>query len=268
MKIGYIAMPREPVSEEECRLAVQEHVPYLELIFDDMTEEEFGWREEQRTLFQRHGIHIPAIGLWRRKFWEDEFAEEHEAQLRRAIEYCAFVECPVLVTGVSLPEGMDREEGWAKFPGWIGPFVDEAEKKGVRICLYCGHGTNLVQDETDFDRLRERAPRVGLKLDGGNLLAAGMDPVAVLHRHGKQVFHFHIKDMVILEGQLVDQCPAGLGQVPWGTVVNMLYIAGFDGCMCIEPHGRYWGHKGPHRRECITMSRDHVAQFLMPEDRP
>jgi len=92
MKIGYIAMPREPVSEEECQFAVRERVPNLELIFDDMTDEEFAWREDQKKLFERHGIHIPAIGLWRRKYWDEEFAEDHAAQLRRAIDYCEYVE--------------------------------------------------------------------------------------------------------------------------------------------------------------------------------
>jgi sugar phosphate isomerase/epimerase len=70
--------------------------------------------------------------------------------------------------------------------------------------------------------------------------------------------------------EAVDQCPAGYGDVPWGNIVDLLYLAGYDGTLNIEPHGAYWGHEAPddRRHQGILRAAETVAGKLLPADRP
>ncbi len=53
----------------------------------------------------------------------------------------------------------------------------------------------MVQTAAELDRLMADAPAVGLLFDPGHLAFAGLDPLAVLDRHGSRVGHVHLKNV-------------------------------------------------------------------------
>jgi inosose dehydratase len=53
----------------------------------------------------------------------------------------------------------------------------------------------VVQSEAELDRLLTGVPGLRLVLDPGHLAFAGIDPHAVMNRHGARVAHVHLKSV-------------------------------------------------------------------------
>lgn len=53
----------------------------------------------------------------------------------------------------------------------------------------------------------------------------------------------HVKGAMALDGQRVDDPPAGLDALPWTQIFAVLYARGFDGTMSIEPHSSVHNNK-------------------------
>lgn len=234
---------------------------------------------EQRAEFElldQYDLRIACVGLWGAPYLDPEAGDRAEDELERAIAFAETVEADVFVTGTEVPADMDDETAWDEGLAYYGELTDRIAARGLEVAYYFGHGEQplLEYDMDALARFTEAIPNAGLKVDPANLLFAGLDPTAVLDRFGDRVTHFHIKDALIIEDdgerRSVDQPPAGLGDVPWGNVIDLLYLADYDGVLSIEPHGAQWGHGAPddRRRDCIRMAQEHVAQFLRPRHRP
>ena len=184
-------------------------------------------------------------------------------QLKTAIDYAADMECPIVVTGGSGLDGQPMDEAQDQFVEIFKPIVKEAGEKKVKIALYLGHGNSVLDVPKGTDRLLDALPEVGIKFDPANPTFRGGDWTPFVHKYGDRIFHFHIKDQILIGKELIELPPAGMGDIHWGKLMAMLYQHNYQGVMSIEPHGKLWGHQGPLRRECILMSRKHVKQFLI-----
>jgi len=263
MRIGYIVPEHGTLSEEEALFAERHGLYWLEFVYDEFGEQQTAGKEELRATLQRHNLSISAIGVWRREYLDPEKGPGHVQQLKTAIDYASDVECPVLVTGASGLEGQPIEEAQDQFVEIFKPIVAEAGEKGVRIALYLGHGNTVLDVPQGTDRLLAALPEIGIKFDPANPTFRCGDWTPFVHKYGDRIFHFHIKDQILIGKELIELPPAGMGDIHWGKLIAMLYQHNYQGVLSIEPHGKLWGHQGPLRKQCILMSRNHVQQFLM-----
>ena len=292
MRIGYIPSPQtsgagaQPMADDpgqerritgsEAAFAAEHDLRDLEIDRWSWPEEAFPHWEAERELIEEHGLNVHCVGLWGKDYLDPDEAETAEAELDRALAFAEDVDASVFVTGTEVPAGLDEEEAWDEGLAYYGDLIDRVVDRGFEPAFYFGHGdTPLIgYDLADMRRFTEELPGAGLKVDPANLLFGGLDPKRVLHEFGSRVSHFHVKDALLVDGEDgptgVDQPPAGMGDVPWGNVVDLLYLGGYDGVLSIEPHGEYWGHRADDesRRQGIRIAQEQVAQYLKPDDRP
>jgi sugar phosphate isomerase/epimerase len=65
-----------------------------------------------------------------------------------------------------------------------------------------------------------------------------------------------------MNGQLVAQPPAGMGDIHWGKVMAFLYEHDYQGYLCFEPHGPLWS-RSPLREKMLLLTKKYLAPFLL-----
>jgi sugar phosphate isomerase/epimerase len=77
---------------------------------------------------------------------------------------------------------------------------------------------------------------------------------------GESIAHFHIKGTVHAGQRTVDDPPAGMDDINWGSVFAVLYGRGYDGDLSIEPHSNTW--HGDLADFGVAFTRDYVKKFI------
>jgi 3-dehydroshikimate dehydratase len=195
--------------------------------------------QELKSLFDKQGIRLSAIGSPIGKIKVNEPFEPHLNRFRRAIELCKVFGTPnIRIFSYYLPEN----EAWEK---WRPTVLDRmweklklAEKAGVRLLHENEH--RIYGD--DPERVRDLMETVlgqvdgqyfGAAYDPANYVFCGYDPWKGWQLTKQWTVHFHIKDWVHGEthGRLAGE---GQGRIP--EVMAEAVAGKYDGFATLEPH--------------------------------
>ena len=137
---------------------------------------------------------------------------------------------------------------WGRFGERTTAVADYVAAQGLRFAYHHHLGT-AVERPGDLDAfLRHTGASVGLTLDTGHAVAAGIDPVAVIRDHPERIAHVHCKDVrgrvlarVREEGRsFLDGVLAGMfttpgdGEVDFDAVMRALHETGYCGWIVVE----------------------------------
>ncbi len=195
---------------------------------------------EFKSLLDRHGFALSAIGSPIGKVRIDEPFEPHLKRFERAIELCKVFGTPNIRLFSYYPPGDGHD--WNGVTGdWeqevfrrMEQKVRLAEQAGVRLLHENEH--RIYGDTPDrvaklFATVRSDAFRA--VYDAANFVFCGYDPREGWLKTKAATAHFHIKDWKAGEqhGSL-----AGEGQGGWPAVIADAVADGYDGFATLEPH--------------------------------
>ncbi len=83
---------------------------------------------------------------------------------------------------------------WARLSEGLAKFSAYCATEGMKLAYHHHMGT-VIQTGAELDRLLASVPAMHLLFDPGHLAFAGVDPVAVMQRHGARVAHVHLKSV-------------------------------------------------------------------------
>jgi len=220
--------------------------------------------QKMRGILDSHGVGVCSLGLWGWNHLSSDDAERTEAHemLNRAICFAEILGAHVFVTGggdiPDAPVDKKIEEFGKTFP----PFLDQIEKAGMKVAMYAVHGNSFFDSIECYEKLWEEFPNVGVKYDPANWMHHGDDYLAMIRLHGDKITHFHIKEHVYHDGELISQPAAGMGDIHWGKVMAFLYEHEYDGYLSIEAHGPIWS-RGEMRDKMLLLTKKYMSQFLL-----
>jgi len=265
MKIGFIGANDLEGVEQDAAFAVKHGFAGIEYNFwadfAALQAEQVG---KMRNILDAHGAHACALGLWGWNHMAPDAAEREESlgHLDRAIEFAGMLGAEVLITGTGELADATPEENVAEFAQVFPPYLKKAEDAGLKVALYMVHGKSFIQNLDDYRRVWEHFPQVGIKLDPANVRHHGDDYLTYLREAGDHVAYVHIKEHLYMDGELVSQPAAGMGDIEWGKVMAFLYEHGYDGYLSIEPHGPVWS-RAPLREACLILTQRYISRFLV-----
>ena len=265
MKIGFIGENDLAGIEADARFSAEHGFEGLEFnywkTFEDLTAETVA---QMRGILDEHGVPCSALGLWGWNHISPDAAERREAlgHLGRAIEFAKTLGASILVTGGGQIPGASPEDNAAEFAGVFGPFLEQVAAAGMKMAMYPVHGNSFFQSVADYRRVWDKGLDVGIKLDCANIRHHGDEYLPILRDHGDRVAHVHIKEHLYLDGELVSQPAAGMGDIEWGKIMAFLYEHGYDGYLSIEPHGPVWSRQ-PMRAKMLLLTQRCIRQFLL-----
>ena len=208
--------------------------------------------QEFKSLLDKHGFKLSAIGSPIGKVWIDDLFEPQLEKLRRAIELCRVFGTYNIRIFSYYPSAKGDWSQWRpEVMNRMTRLCELAENAKVRLLHENEH--RIYGDEAGrivdlFTTLRQRfGPEViGAVYDAANFVFCGYDPWQSWEMTKQYTVHLHIKDWksCAMRGSLAGE---GDGQYPrmLADAVQM----GYDGFATMEPHllgaGPTGGHTGP-----------------------
>ncbi len=194
---------------------------------------------EFKSLLDRHGFKLSAIGSPIGKVKIDEPFGPHRTRFRRALELCKVFGTPnVRVFSYYLTEHGEWDDWRRDVLDRMWEKVRLAEKAGVRLVhenehrIY-GDSPERVKDllETVIEQTDERY--FGAVYDPANYVFCGYDPWQGWQLTKRWTVHFHIKDWAAGEthGRVAGE---GQGRIP--EVMAEAQAMNYDGFATLEPH--------------------------------
>jgi sugar phosphate isomerase/epimerase len=195
--------------------------------------------KELKSLLDKHGFRISAIGSPIGKSKINEPFEPHLKRFGRALELCKVFDTPnIRIFSYYLPDG----ETWEK---WRAAVLDRvvqkaqlAQKAGVRLLhenehrIY-GDDPERVCELMEVVHAQVDSRALGAVYDPANYVFCGYDPWSGWQRTKRWTVHFHIKDWVHGEthGRVAGE---GQGRIP--EVMAEAVAMNYEGFATLEPH--------------------------------
>ena len=158
----------------------------------------------------------------------------------------------------------DPDKNIAEFKKEYRYYKDIADKKGIKLACYLGHGGNFVHSREILDKLLKEVPEFNIKLDPvGIMRNMKDDPYEIMKRYANRIAHFHAKDIFRYgdDGWEIEPI-VGMGQLKWNVMLGMLWNVGYDGYIIIEPHGDVWAEP-ENRWKHIVLAKRHLEQYMI-----
>jgi sugar phosphate isomerase/epimerase len=202
----------------------------------DLTDLQIG---EFKSLLDRGGFRLSAIGSPIGKIRIDEPFEPHLKRFRRAVELCKVFDTPnIRVFSYYLTEGGDWDDWRREVLDRMWQKVELARQAGVRLVhenehrIY-GDSPERVKDLMETVLEQVDGPHFGAVYDPANYVFCGYDPWQGWQLTKQWTVHFHIKDWVHGEkhGRVAGE---GQGRIP--EVMAEAVAMKYNGFATLEPH--------------------------------
>ncbi|HEY7154474.1 MAG TPA: sugar phosphate isomerase/epimerase family protein [Gemmataceae bacterium] len=190
--------------------------------------------KELKSLLDRHGFRLSAIGSPIGKVKIDQPFERHLQRFERAIELCKVFDTPnIRIFSYYKPDGDD----WTKWRGEVMARMAEktrrAEKAGVRLLHENEHNIYGDDPQRVVDVMQTiNSSHLRAVFDAANYVFCGYDPWQGWQMTKGLTAHFHIKDWIAGEKH---GCLAGEGQGRIPEVIAEVAQT-YDGFATLEPH--------------------------------
>jgi sugar phosphate isomerase/epimerase len=191
---------------------------------------------ELRSLLDRQGFRLSAIGSPIGKTKIDQPFEAVLRRLDRAIELCKVFETTnIRIFSYYLPESGGSWPEWRdEVLSRMKAKAERAENAGVRLLHENEHAIYGDDPDRVVDLLQHvNSPALRAVYDPANYVFCGYDPWQGWQKTRSWTAHFHIKDWVAGEkhGRVAGE---GQGHIP--DVIAEAVMAGYDGFATLEPH--------------------------------
>lgn len=199
--------------------------------------------DDIKTYVEKYGVKVLSMGRWGSdKFDGDGNIIEEELQgTYMLLDVCEKLGCPVFNTGVNYIEKLSYEENCEKAVMFLQKLVDYGRDKGVKIATYNCDWNNYVREPKAWELVHNQIPELGIKYDPSHCINSGSgDYLGEAAVWGKRFYHFHLKGTLNINGQHLDDPPAGLDMIDWGALIAVLYKHKYQGMLSIEPHSPTW----------------------------
>lgn len=224
-----------------------------------------GHIEEIRERIEKYDVAVGSIGRWGQKRIDDNgevipSALQHDMNL---IDAASALGCPVFNAGCNWTDGKSFDENCEIAISYFRTLLEYAKGKNVKIAVYNCSWENFVVTEKEWEVVLGVLPELGLKYDTSHCLGRGGDYLHEMCAWGERIYHFHVKGSMYVDGKHYDDPPAGLDQVNWGAVMNVLYTKGYNGMLSIEPHSGKW--MGTRGQWGVEFTIRFITPYIMPE---
>jgi sugar phosphate isomerase/epimerase len=193
---------------------------------------------EFKSLLDRHGFKLSAIGSPIGKVRIDEPFEPHLQRFQRAIDLAKLFATPNVRVFSYYPAEGATEADWPKWRNEVLARMSEktrrAENAGVRLLHENEHRIYGDSPERITDLLGQvKSPALRAAYDHANFVFCGYEPLEGWRASKPYTVHFHIKDWIHGEahGRLAGE---GHGRIP--DVMADAVAMNYDGFATLEPH--------------------------------
>lgn len=217
-------------------------------------------KQDVKEQIARTGINISSVGRWNHDLnqsgiLEKEKFDEYIALLDVAIELGA----KTFVCGINKDESISLYQNYKVAVEFFSKLIAHADRR-IKIAVQNCNWNNFIVSEKEWEVVLGELDELYLKYDPSHAYNRNSDYLAEMSNWGDRIAHFHIKGSVHAGKNIVDDPPAGMDDINWGSVFAILYSRKYDGDLSIEPHSAVW--QGDLEKFGIQFTRDFIKKFI------
>ncbi|TVY06552.1 sugar phosphate isomerase/epimerase family protein [Paenibacillus cremeus] len=239
MNLGIIGAP----TVETLKMAVDKKLDFVEFCINvNKNVDDFINRiSEINYWMDLYKVKVGSVGRWGSSRIDKNGIVEEEMEVDfQLIESASKLGSKVFVCGCNYVEDISYYENCQLAISYFSKLIDYGRQKGVQIAVYNCGWNNFVDNSMAWTIIHGYLKELGIKYDPSHSRYAGRDYLKEMRDWGDRFYHVHIKGSLIVDGERLDDPPAGLDQTDWGSFMAILYSKNYQGGLSIEPHSPIW----------------------------
>ncbi len=210
------------------------------------------------------GLFFSSVGRWNSNMNAGGHVNEEEfAIVSKTLEDAIAAGAPTFVCGCNYDDSTSLYRNYSAAVEIFGRLAEKAKGTGTSVAIYNCDWNNFVHDMDAWKIVLGELPDVKIKYDASHSYHAGRDYMREISDWGDRFSHVHVKGAVKTGGRYVDDPPAGMDDLQWGSIFAALYARGYDGCLSIEPHSAAWMPNMERGKAGIRYTIDYIRKFIM-----
>lgn len=217
---------------------------------------------EVKKNVEETGIKIGSLGRW--NLTANRGGVIDPAELNKnmmLLNAAAEVGSPVFVCGCNYDGSVSLYKNYTAAINYFKTLTDEGRRLGVKVAVYNCSWENFVNRSVHWKIVLEEVPDLMIKYDCSHAAARGDNYLAELNEWLPRVAHIHLKGVLKVNGNGVDDPPAGMDQVDWPSIFALLYKHGYDAGLSIEPHSGTW--QGELGEAGVKFTINYMRPFIL-----
>lgn len=191
---------------------------------------------------KKYRVEVGSIGRWKANILQDDGAIDpaEQALALRLMLAAAELGCPNYICGCNYADKLSYYENCTRAIEFFS-YLLERRPDGLEVSTYnCHKGGNFVHGPMAWTVIHGHLPELGIKFDPSHSRYAGGDYLQETADWGHRFRHIHLKGSMLVNGQQIDDPPAGLDDTDWPRFISLLRARGYDRNLSIEPHSPVW----------------------------
>lgn len=220
--------------------------------------------ESTKANIAKYGIPIASVGRWNPLVnISGKIDADEMKSMTDLLDAAIAVGSPVFVCGCNYAEDVSLYKNYSVAVDYFGQLIERAAGR-IKVAVYNCDWGNFVHRDTVWDVVLGEHPDLWIKYDCSHAYNRGQDYLSELSNWGHRVAHFHIKGTVkTASGKRIDDPPAGMDAIDWGSVFAILYARKYDGGLSLEPHSATWRAATELGEKGIDFAIKFTRQFIL-----
>lgn len=218
--------------------------------------------DEIKTQLKISDICVDAVGVWGLTKINDNGIDVEVLKLEKeTIRITSILGSKVYICGCNWVEGLSEAENISYTISYLNELVIYANQYDVQIAIYNCDWNNYLYTPYYWDLIFPYIDGIKIKYDASHAFYRHHDYLMQIKEYGSYFAHVHLKGALQVDGERVDDPPAGLDQIDWNSVLSLLYYVGYQGSLSIEPHSSIW--QGELGKQGVIYTKNYFTQRIM-----
>lgn len=197
---------------------------------------------DMKKWIRKYGVEVGSVGRWKANVLKDDGTIDLAEQVLaiRLMEAAHELGCPNYICGCNYVDSLSYYENCTRAIEFFSCLLVH-RPEGMEVSTYnCRKGGNFVNNPLAWTVIHGHLTELGIKYDPSHARYAGGDYLQETRDWGHRFRHVHLKGSMLVNGERVDDPPAGLDDTNWPVFLSLLRAKGYDRGLSIEPHSPVW----------------------------
>ncbi len=221
-----------------------------------------GEKERFKSVIEESGVEIACLGKWNHELLkEGKIDHEKLDSYKTLLDAAIYLGSRTFVCGCNYDNSISLYKNYTNTIEVFGTLLDHAKGKNIKIAVENCDWNNYVVSPREWEVILGELPELCIKYDASHAYNRGHNYLDEISDWAHRFAHVHIKGTTIAGKKHVDDPPAGMDDLKWGSIFSILYARGYDGDLSIEPHSPTW--QGELGDAGVAFTRDYIRKFIL-----
>ena len=220
-------------------------------------------KDRIKGIIDETGVPVSCIGKWNHELLKDgKINYEKLDTYKQLLDVGILFGSKTFVCGCNYDDSISLYKNYTNAIEVFGSLCDHAKGKNIKVAVQNCDWNNFIVSPEQWKIVLGELSDLWIKYDPSHAYNRHANYLDELADWGHRIAHVHIKGTTHAgQDGYVDDPPAGMDDLNWGSIFSILYARKYDGDLSLEPHSpTWWGELG---EAGVAFSRDFIRKFML-----